>query len=88
MGRRVEHGDVPVGATVVAANGQPIGNVREVHPHYLVIEREFSSADLDIPLHAVVGIEEGSVRLSVNLEALTELPAEEQTAGRRIETEE
>ena len=80
---------VPVGAVVVAANGETLGTVHTAHPHYFVIQRDGSPpTDYEVPMHAVVAAEGGRVELGVNLEALTQIPAEEQSAAHRLHLEE
>ena len=89
MDRTGGRSEVPVGAVVVAANGETLGKVHVAHPHYFVIHRDGSPpTDYEIPTHAVVAIEGGRVQLSVNLEALTQVPAEEQSAAHRLHLEE
>lgn len=79
-------GEPAMGHEVVAANGEVLGKVHEAHPHYLIVERDTSPpVALDVPMRAVAAVEDGRIVLRVNLEALTELPDEEQTAGHRIE---
>ena len=88
MDRSHEHGESPVGHEVVAANGEVLGKVREAHPHYLIVERTGAPAvGLDVPMRAVAAVEAGRILLRVNVEALTELPDEDQTAGHRLEAE-
>ena len=89
MDRSHEPGESPVGHEVVAANGEVLGKVREAHPHYLIVERTGEpTVDLDVPMRAVAAVEAGRIVLRVNLEALTELPDEDQTAAHRLEAEE
>ena len=68
---------IPVGAPVVALNGEVLGTVRETHPHYLLVEQPDAHNDLDIPAHAVRGVEGARVLLSINRTALTEVDHEE-----------
>ena len=77
--------EVPIGAAVIAANGETLGKVHTAYRHFFVFERagESGATDYEVPMHAVGGVEGGRVLLTVNLEALTELPAEEQTAAHR-----
>ena len=83
--------DVAAGATVVAFNGETLGTVHTAYPHFFVFERgpqgESAPTDYEVPMHAVVGVEGGRVQLRVNLEALTEVPAERQSAAHRMHEE-
>ena len=75
----------PPGAPVVAANGEHLGVLRHAYPNFILIDQEHAHADLDIPVRAVDRFEDGTLYLSVNREALTEVDDEE-SAGRRLET--
>ena len=81
--------EVPVGAAVVAANGEMLGKVHTVFPHFFLFEQTGGAnpTDYEVPMHAVVGTEGGRVQLTVNLEALTEVPAEQQSAAHRMHQE-
>lgn len=68
---------VPAGIPVVALNGETLGRVREAHPHYLLVDQPDMHDDLDIPAHAVRGIENGRLELTVNRSALTPVDHEE-----------
>ncbi len=74
---------IPAGAAVVAANGEMLGAVHVVHPHYFVVERDNPDghAEYEVPNRAVGAVEGGRVILTVNLEALTEIPAEHQSVA-------
>ena len=63
--------DIQLGTPVLALNGEPLGTVRDVHPHYMIIGQEGEHEELDVPVHAIEGMEGGSLRLRVNREALT-----------------
>lgn len=85
---------VRAGATVVAANGETLGTVHTAYPHFFVLERAGQSGqagtaatDYEVPMHAVASVEGGRVLLTVNLEALNELPAERQSAAHRMQEE-
>ncbi|CAA9566009.1 MAG: hypothetical protein AVDCRST_MAG19-2265 [uncultured Thermomicrobiales bacterium] len=86
--------DVRAGATVVAANGTTVGTVHTAYPHFFVFESTLQSGagesvptDYEVPMHAVAAVEGERVLLSVNLEALNELPAERQSAVHRMHEE-
>jgi hypothetical protein len=62
---------IPVGTPVIGYNGQVLGEVHEVHPHYILVGREGEHEDLDIPVHAIVAFENGSLRVSVTRDSAT-----------------
>lgn len=62
---------IPIGTTVVGYGGAVLGTVREVHPHYLLVGREGEHEDLDVPVHAIVGFEHGTLQVSVTRESTT-----------------
>lgn len=80
---------IPVGASVVAANGEVLGAVHAVHPHYFLVEGEGPDGhvEYEIPDRAAAAFEDGRVLLSVNREALTVIPAEHQSSGHRLREE-
>jgi hypothetical protein len=65
--------DIPIGIPVRAFDGTLLGNVHEVHPHYLLVGQEGEHADLEVPVHAILGFEEGQLQVSVNRESVTEV---------------
>lgn len=69
--------DIPVGTPVVALNGELLGTVREIYPHYLLVDQPGVHNDLDIPAHAVRGLVDGMLQLTINRSALTEVDHEE-----------
>jgi hypothetical protein len=78
--------NIPVGTTVVGYGGAVLGTVREVHPHFLLVGREGEHEDLDVPVHAIVGFEHGTLQVSVNRESTT-LVDDVETAHRLNEAE-
>lgn len=64
---------IPVGMHVLAFDGTLLGEVREVHPHYLLVGQESEHNGLEIPVHAILGVTEGRLQVSVNREAVTEV---------------
>ena len=64
---------IPVGAPVRAYDGSRLGTVREVHPHYLLVGQEGEHNDLEVPVHAILGFEEGVLQVSVNRDSVTEV---------------
>jgi hypothetical protein len=66
-------GRIPVGMPVLAFDGSLLGEVREVHPHYLLVGQEGVHTDLEVPVHAILGVKDGRLQVSVNREAVTEV---------------
>lgn len=69
--------DIPIGTSVVGFDGSPLGQVREVHPHYILVGHEGHHGDLEVPVHAIQGVTDGKLQVSVNREAVTEVDDEE-----------
>jgi hypothetical protein len=63
--------NIPVGMTVVGFNGEVLGQVHEVHPHYLLVGQEGQHNDLDVPVHSILGVEDGKLRVHVTRESST-----------------
>jgi hypothetical protein len=70
-------GAIRVGTPVVAYDGSLLGEVREVHPHYLLVHRDGEHDDLDVPMHAVIGVANGQIRTHVNRDSVTAVDDEE-----------
>ena len=75
---------IPVGTPVCAFDGTPLGTVREVQPHYLRVGEEGEHNDLEVPVHSILGFEEGVLRVSVKRSSVTEVDNVE-TAHRKGE---
>lgn len=78
--------NIPIGTQVVGYGGTLLGHVREVHPHYILVGEDGQHSDLDIPVHAIVGFEDGTLQVSVNRESSTHVDDVE-TAHRLNEAE-
>jgi hypothetical protein len=68
---------IPIGTQVIGANGKTLGAVREVHPHYLLVHEEGQHGDVDVPVHAIVRFEGGTLYVSVNRDSVTAVDDEE-----------
>jgi hypothetical protein len=68
---------IPIGTPVIAYNGDLLGKVRDVHPHFILVHQEGEHGDLEVPVHSIVGIEDGKLRVSVNRWAVNEVDDEE-----------
>ena len=75
---------IDVGMPVVGYGGDRLGTVREVYPHYLLVGRDGRPhLDLEVQTNAVVGIEDGTVYVSVTSDSVDTVDDEE-TAHRMI----
>jgi hypothetical protein len=63
--------DIPIGTPVIGFNGARLGQVREAHPHYIRVQREGEHEDLEVPVHAIQGVIDGTLHVSVNETAAT-----------------
>ena len=79
---------IPVGAAVIAANGEALGTVHSVQPHFFLVEGDGAGghAEYEVPTRAA-NVEGGRVLLTINREALTEVPSEHQSAAHRMHQE-
>jgi len=80
---------IPVGASVHAANGEFLGTVHAVHPHFFLVEGDGPDGhtEYEVPNRAAGAVEGGRIVLTVNREALTTVPGEHQTAAHRLQEE-
>ena len=69
--------DIPVGTPVIGYDGALLGRVREVYPHYILVDQEDQHNDLEVPVHAIRGFEDGKLRVSVKRDSVTEVDDEE-----------
>jgi len=82
---QADSSSISIGSRVVALNGEALGKVHRVQPHFFVIEGEGPDghAEYEVPIRAAV-VEGGQVRLTVNREALTIIPSEHQAVAHRL----
>ena len=62
---------IPIGTPVIGFNGAVLGHVREAHPHYIRVQRTGEHKDLEVPVHAIQGVFDGALHVSVNETAVT-----------------
>ena len=72
-------GNIPLGTPVRGFDGALLGYVRDIHPHFLRVGQEGQHADLEVPVHAIRGLEDGELRVSVTRESVTEVDNVETT---------
>lgn len=78
--------DIPLGTEVIGHNGQRLGTVHQVHPHYVVVKQDGSPhASLEIPSHAILNYD-GKLHVSVSRDASTVID-EVETAEHELEEE-
>ena len=87
MSHAEQHRSFPVGTPVVALDGQRLGTIRTVYPHFLLVAQDGTEhADLEVPIHALGRYDGSQLALTVNREALTVVDDEE-SALRRLRNE-
>src|SRR5690348_15146698 len=68
---RMEMDEISRGWSVFSEDGKRVGDVVEVHPHYLLVSRGlFVVRDLYVPRYAVAAAEDRKVRLAITEERL------------------
>jgi hypothetical protein len=82
----VNPAEIKVGATVVSINGETLGQVREVYPHFIIVSRSGEHQDLDVPVHSILSVAGGRVQTSVTRDSSNRVDDVE-TAHRMIEEE-
>jgi hypothetical protein len=65
--------NIPAGTPVVGFDGKPLGRVREVHPHYLLVGREGQHDDLEVPVHAITSFTGGTLHVSIKQTSASEV---------------
>ena len=79
MSHEEQHRDFPPGTTVIAEDGEILGDIRIVQPHFLLVRQEADSQrDLEVPVHAIGSYDGQRLYLTVNRRALSEVDAEGQ----------
>ncbi len=63
--------EIRVGASVIANNGEVLGKVREVYPHFILVARDGDHNDLEIPVHSILSANPREVHTHVNRESAT-----------------
>lgn len=76
---------IPIGTPVVAANGELLGKVREVYPHYILVDQQDQHDDLDVPVHSIIGFRDGRLQVSINRWSATEVDHEETVHHERVD---
>lgn len=74
---------VPVGIEVIGFDGQPLGYVREAHRHYLLVGTGSPHEDLEVPVQAVIGLEDGKLRVHVTRDSST--PVDDEESANRLD---
>ncbi len=88
MGRSRDRDTVPLGATVIAENGDRLGTVHAAYRHFFLVESDDASdINFEVSAAAVEHVDDDRVLLKVNREALTRVPREDQTAAHRMHEE-
>lgn len=69
--------NIPIGIPVRAFDGSLLGYVRDVHPHFLLVGDEDQDTTLEVPVHAIRGLIDGELQVSVNRWAVSEVDQEQ-----------
>jgi hypothetical protein len=69
--------NIAVGTPVRAFNGDLLGHVRDVHPHFILVGQEGEHNSMEVPVHAIRGLVGGELQVTVNRWAVTEVDDEE-----------
>ncbi len=57
---------LPIGTRVTGADGRPLGRVHEVYAHFVIVrDDDEPSSDLEVPAHAILGLADGILRVSI-----------------------
>jgi hypothetical protein len=84
MSHADQHREYPAGTVVIAADGEVLGKIRTVYPHFLLVAQDDTAhADLEVPPHALGRYDGTRLQLTVNRQALSVVDDEE-TAARRL----
>lgn len=77
MSHEEQHRDFPPGTTVIAENGDLLGTIRTVYPHYLLVRQEDDPQhDLEVPVHAIASYDGERLYLTVNRRGLSVVDVE------------
>lgn len=69
---------IKVGDRVTGNDGGSLGVVREIHPHFLLAgQPDAPHSEREIPVHAILAVDAGEVRVSVTTESTTEVDENE-----------
>lgn len=75
-------GQVPVGIEVIGFDGRPLGYVREVHEHYVLVGTSDVHEDLEVPVQSILGIEDGRLRVHVTERSAS--PVDDEESAHRL----
>jgi hypothetical protein len=82
----VELPEIAVGTRVIGFNGEPLGEVHEVHPHYLLVGSAGEHTDLEVPTQSILGLRDGALHVHVTRESASVVD-EQETAHHLVEGE-
>ena len=78
MSHEAQHLRYPVGTPVVALNGELLGAIESIHPHFFLVRHASDQhRDLQVPAHAIASYAGERLYLTVNREALSIVDDEE-----------
>ena len=77
MSHEEQHRQYPEGTAVMAENGERLGTIRTVYPHYFLIRQEQDPGhDLEVPAHAIGSYDGEKLYLTVDRRALSVVDAD------------
>ena len=82
----IELPEIAVGTPVIGFNGEPLGTVHEIHPHYLLVGTEGEHTDLEVPVQSIIDFRDGALHVHVTRES-SSVVDEQETAHHLIEGE-
>ncbi len=72
---------IPTGVPVIDIEGEPVGTIRAVYPHYIAVEQDgIPPTAHRVPPRAVAGFDGAKVTLNVGRDALDEMTPEAEAA--------
>lgn len=78
MSHAAQHLRYPTGTLVVALDGEELGAIESIHPHFFLVRHEDDRhANLQVPAHAIASYDGERLHLMVNREALSIVDDEE-----------
>jgi hypothetical protein len=87
MSHEAQHLRYPTGTIVVAEDGEELGTIESIHPHFFLVRHDSAQhKDLQVPAHAIASYDGTRLYLMVNREALSVVD-DEASVARRLEGE-
>jgi len=78
--------NITLGTEVIGFDGESLGTVHEVHPHYLLVGSAGVHTDFEVPVHSIIEVRDGAIYVHVTRES-SSVVDEQETAHHLIEGE-